>query len=127
MENEKSLEYLRQGTLWFIQQDPTTIVLTPAPKTGIGPGGGSVAVPGSPRAPQTVKLIAQGGNGQSQGGGGEDKVYDFVIVLAHDAYIAIGDTFFLGGNRFVVESFFPDNGYEIKVAARQHGARPQEG
>ena len=127
MENEASLKYLRDGTQWFIDQDPTTIVLTPRPVSGIGPGGGAIAVPGVARPAQTVKLIAQGGDGVSHGEGGQDRDYSFVIVFRHDASVAVGDTFSVGGGVFVVESFFPDNGYEIKATARQHGIRPTEG
>lgn len=137
---ESGLKWLRESTKWFIDNDPTAIVLTPRePQSGaIGPGGGLVFTPGTPRASQTVKLISQGGQGTERGGGGlgaEDRNYRYVVVMEHDGVAEIGDTFFVGDpndtrvgyGKFVVESFAPNNGYEIKFYAVQYGKRATDG
>lgn len=127
MERVDSLAYLRKQTVDFIEMDPTVISLT-SRSVSRGPGGGVFYVPsGPPREPQTVKLIHQGGSGVSKGEGSEDRSYEYVILLRHDGEIAIGDAFFIGENKFIVYSMDPDNGYEVKAYARQHGDRPTDG
>jgi len=126
MEKEDRLRILRKHTLWFIDQDSTTIVLRPRSEQR-GPGGGILRSRLGSRAPQKVKLIHQGGNGISNGEGGQDRKYDYVIVLPYDAQVEIGDIFYLEGNTFVISSKDPENGYEKKVYARQHGISPTDG
>ena len=123
----RGLEALRQSTAWFIDQDPTIVTLVQRGASGKGPGGGVLYGPPTPRSPQTVKLIHQGGNGISTGEGGQDRVYQYVIVLAHDGLVEVGDEFEVSGNKFVVFSMDPDNGYERKAYARQHGKNPTDG
>lgn len=128
MENAESLKRLRVQTELFIDLDSTEVVLTPRATASVGPGGGRVYGPSSAdRRPQKAKLIHQGGKGISTGSGGEDRKYEYVIVLAHDGEIEIGDSFSVSGNKFVVFSMDPDNGYERKAYARQHSAYPTDG
>ena len=127
MEKPDRLWLLREQTLWFINEDPTTIVLTPRSGPTKGPGGGVLYGNAADRPAQTVKLIHQGGNGVSNGEGGEDRKYSYVIVLAHDSEIDLGDEFTIDNNRFVVFSMDPFNGYEKKAYARQHGKTPTDG
>lgn len=129
---EKHLAPLRASTKWFIDQDPTDLVLTPraAPKGTVGPGGGLLYPPGTPRASQRVKLISQGGKGTERGGGGlgaEDRNYPYVVVMLHDGVAEVGDTFMVDGRKFIVESFAPDNGYEVKFYAVQYSRKPTDG
>ena len=127
MESPAFLKVLRQQTLEFIALDPTSVVLTPRAADVKGPGGGIRRVPGAPRSPQVVKLIHQGGRGISKGEGGEDRKYDYVIVLAHDGAVAVGDQFSIDGNTFIVSSMDPDNGYEKKAYASQYGKNHTDG
>ncbi|AWY06120.1 hypothetical protein PBI_SUZY_15 [Gordonia phage Suzy] len=129
MEHAGTLPFLRNGTLMFIKQDPTWVTLTPkgSSEASRGPGGGFVKGAGTPRPAQQVKLISRGGEGTTSGEGGFDLQYEYVIVAAHDATIAVGDEFTLGDNRFYVYSMDPYNGYEVKAYARQHGRKPTDG
>lgn len=129
MERSDFLPVLRDSTRWFIEQDPTTIVLTPRANSegSVGPGGGRIYLPGTPRTAQQVKLIHQGGNGRSNGEGGTTFTYDYVIVGLHDASISIGDSFMIGSQKFVVDRMDPDNGYEKKAYATQFGKNPTDG
>lgn len=126
---EANLQILRDSTKWFIEQDPTMLVLTPKSGSGAsrGPGGGFIKAAGTPRQAQLLKLIWQGGEGSSSGEGGKTSIYDYVIVGLHDALIEVGDTFKIGTNLFVVESMAPDNGYEKKAFAVSHGKNPSDG
>lgn len=129
---EKNLDLLRASTKWFIDQDPTNLVLTPRsdPKGVQGPGGGLLYPPGTPRASQRAKLISQGGKGTDRGGGGlgsEDRNYAYVVVMLHDGLAEVGDTFLVDGRKFIVESFAPDNGYEVKFYAVQYSRKPTDG
>jgi hypothetical protein len=47
---------LRKQNRWYIQDSPFDIVLTPYPETKT-PAGGKVRIPGTPRSPQTVRLV----------------------------------------------------------------------
>lgn len=121
MEHPSTLPILRDSTKWFIAQDPTTIVLTPHSQ-GETDRGAVRLIPGTPRAPQVVKLIGQGGGSRS-GEGGSDQVYEYVVVLEHDGVIEKHDTF----GDFVVYEVEPNNGYEIKAKARQYSESPTDG
>ncbi|UVK63819.1 head-to-tail stopper [Gordonia phage LilyPad] len=129
MEKAATLPILRNGTEMFIAEDPTDVVLVPkgASEASRGPGGGLIRGSGTPRPAQQVKLIHQGGRGKTSGEGGSDFVYDYVIVGRHDAVIKVGDEFTLNGNKFIVDSLDPFNGYEVKAYARQHGKNPSDG
>lgn len=124
---ERNLDILRESTVWFIDQDPTTITLIPCPKSGIGPGGGTVAIAGTPRAPVQVKLIGVEQDGVSPGEGGVSRQFDYTIVAEYGVPIEIDDTFFLGDNKFVILAVLPDNGYEVKAKAKQFSKSPADG
>lgn len=124
---EKNLKFLRESTIWFIEQDPTTIQLTPNSKASRGPGGGFVASAGTPRAPAQVKLISVEQDGVSSGEGGVDRQFDYTIVAEHGVPVEINDTFYLGPNKFVVLAVLPNNGYEVKAKAKQFSKSPTDG
>lgn len=125
---EAHLSFLRQSTQDFIDQDPTVVVLKTVSGMVRGPGGGMVPAPGTPRAPQRVKLISSSESGVSSGEGGTDRVFEYVIVAEHDAVIEINDWWEDSRkNKFIVYAIEPDNGYEVKARARSHGADPSDG
>lgn len=129
MEHAATLPLLRQGTTMLIAQDPTTITLTPKSSSTAqrGPGGGVIKGPGTPRAPQQVKLISRGTEGTNSGEGGFDFSYEYVVVAEHDAIVEVNDEFRIDGNIFYIYSLAPFNGYEVKAYARQHGKNPTDG
>ena len=126
---EKFLKSLQLSTKCFIDTDPTDVVFTPeaSSDTARGAGGGLIRAAGTPRPSQRVKLIHQGGSGIKSGEGGSDFSYEYVIVALHDAVIEKGDKFYIGKQKFVVNSKDPFNGYEVKVYATQFGGDPTDG
>lgn len=126
MEHQAVLPMLRDSTDWFIKQDPTTITIVRrvASKTDTGATG---PVGGTPLAPQEVKLIGSSESGISQGEGGNDRVFEYTIVLRYDGDIAIGDYWKTGSAFWIVYALEPFNGYEVKARARQHSSAPSDG
>lgn len=129
MEKSPYQEILVKQTAQFILQDPTDIVLIPRGKseTSRGAGGGLIRSAGTPRQPQTVKLISQGGSGINSGEGGIDRTFEYVIVGTNELEIEIGDGFKVDGQDFRVTAIAPDNGYEVKAYAIQKSERPTDG
>ncbi|QNJ55327.1 head-to-tail stopper [Gordonia phage LittleFella] len=126
MEQAGTLKILRDGTTWFIDQDATQVQFRRS-QASVGPGGGRIKGTPVTLPALRVKLIHQGGNGISNGEGGRDTAYDYVIVADWDADIKKGDEFTIEGQKFIVESLDPFNGYEVKAYARQHGKAPTDG
>lgn len=126
---ENFLGILIDSTRWFIDQDPTTITLVPNDREAVrGPGGGFVAVAGTPRAPARVKLIGVEQEGISMGEGGRDRSFDYTIVGMPDLIVEINDSFTVSGNTFRVTAVLADNGYETKAKAVQLSVRnPTDG
>lgn len=126
MENADSLQILRDSTVWFIDQDPTTIVLTrKGAQTTIT--GASAPTAGVPLAPQKVKLIGRSEDGISEGEGGKDRSYEYTVLLEYTGDIKIGDTWKVGDAFWHVYALEPANGYEIKARARQFSKAPSDG
>ncbi len=121
------LEMLRDQTDQFIAMDPTEIQLVPRASEVVGPGGGLTYVRGTARAAIQVKLIHQGGKGISQGEGGTDFSYEYVVLAAHGTEMAVGDTFLVSGKPFIIESMVPTDGYQVKGYARQNSKAPTDG
>ena len=120
-----SLEHNRQLTSWFINDDPTAVTFIPHHEEW--KGGAKKWVDDPPREVQIVKFIYPGGDGIIASEGGTTRRYDFIIVAEYDAEIAINDSFEHQGNRYVVESIHPYNGYEVKVGGSSHGDTPDYG
>lgn len=120
-----NIETLRQGTKMFIDMDPTTISLIPVSNVR-QPGGGYAMVDGSPRAPQTFKLIWQGGinSGISASIDGQNIQFDMILLGEWDADMEVGDYWELNGVKYVIQGFSPDNEYEKKAAIRTYGVKP---
>jgi hypothetical protein len=120
-----SLENNRQMTSWFINDDPTTITLTPHEEQWKSGAKKMVALPD--RDPLTVKMIYSGSDGIVPVDEGHTRRFDFIIVADYDAVIKIWDSFDRLGNHYVVEYVFPYNGYEVKVGGTTHGPEPDYG
>jgi hypothetical protein len=120
-----SLEHNRQLTSWFINDDPTTLVLTPHHQQFSGGAKKMVADPD--RDPLTVKMIYPGGDGIVVTADSTTRRFDFIIVADYDAVIQIWDSFDRWKNHYVVEYVFPYNGYEVKVGGSSHGSEPDYG
>lgn len=133
-QNPAMLAVTRRQTKWFIDNDPFEIVLTPIVKTRV-PGGGYQVVDGTPREPQTVKLIYTGSargvagqEGSQTTADGVEHRYDYVVVGEHDFQVAIGDTWEDSrGNLCRITGLIPDNEYERRVTASIYGTRVEGG
>lgn len=133
-QNPAMLAVTRRQTKWFINDDPFTIILTPTVKTRM-PGGGYQITAGTPREPQTVKLVYTGsarGSGGQEGSqvtaDGVEHRYDYVIIGEHDFQVAIGDTWQdARGNACRITGLIPDNEYERRATASIYGTRVEGG
>jgi hypothetical protein len=112
----------RKGTQRFIESDPTDIVLIPV--SGAVTDGTVKFLPQSPRSSQRFKLIWGGESGIVREIPDGSRRFDFILVGAHDATVAIGDTFTINNNKYVVDYLFPYNDYEVKAGGVSHGADP---
>ena len=120
-----SLERNRELTSWFINDDPTTITLTPHEEQWSGGAKKMVTLPD--RDPLTVKMIYPGGDGIVVTADSVTRRFDFIIVADYDALIKMWDSFDRWGNHYVVEYIMPYNGYEVKVGGSSHGSEPDYG
>lgn len=116
------LDTQRALTWVYIQNDPTLITLIPQSK--VKQANGSVLmVPGSPRAPQTVKLIPQiDGQKPTVNVNGVERIADLMLMARHDAEIA-RDDYWIGvdGRKYTVIEVAPGHGYEVKAMVEAHG------
>lgn len=117
------LEIQRNLTHWFIQQDPTPIVLTP--QTSSRTGNGSIQLSAqAPRAEQIVKLIFATGNIDGIVGSteGQERKYDFVLVAEWNASVQINDYWIDENSQYwIVTGLSPYNGYEVKAGIVSYG------
>ena len=125
------LDVLRRQTHWFIENDPTDIVLIPTGKVS-APGGGWNIATLPPRPNQRFKVIYQGGaaDGILNTTDGQVRKFDFILLGEWDASMEIGDTFTEaahGNQKWVVNGLQPYNGYEIKAGVVSYGGDPQHG
>jgi hypothetical protein len=112
----------RRVTERFIAANPTQITLLTRQKVM---SGGTMSAPqlGS-RAPQTLRIIwldETGINGKPPEG---SRKFDFALLGAHDATMAIGDYWKVGEQEFVLEAIAPSNGWEVKAYGVSHGPKP---
>lgn len=126
----------RQLTEWFIQMDPTIVVLVPRVDV-IGLGGGVQSTDGVPRAAQVFKLIPMNhterpvrsgfGSGETAAGG-EQRRFDYTLVGTYDAVVEIGDHWEdLSGQKYIVDAINPYNNYEVKALITTYGKKPDHG
>lgn len=122
---DRAIAALRAGTVAFINQDPTVISLTPRVETKQA-SGASVWTDGTPREPQTFKLISQGftahGAKRTVTLSGTERTIDYVLMGTWDAVVEVGDHWTDdNGRRFTVISLDDGHGYELKANVEAHG------
>lgn len=116
----------RKLTKWFIDRDPTSLILIPrVPQDRHG--GSHRWVDGTPKNSQIFKIIYSGTDGIVVTSDGKTRRFDFVIVGEYDANIQIGDHWAEGDQQYVIEYLFPFNNYEIKGGGVTHGSKPAHG
>lgn len=132
----QELQTQRELTEWFIAEDPTTIILIPRVET-VGVGGGVQTADGTPRDPQTFKVIpmnhterpvASGFGGGEANSGGVQRKFDYTIVGKYDAIVGIGDYWEdPSGQKYIVDAINPYNNYEVKAMVTTYGRKPDHG
>lgn len=125
MSRAAELASQRKNTLAFIAANPIVIQLIP--RTRHTDGGGSRFVNGTPRAPQTFRLVDQSTARVPTGiivrtSDGQERVADFMLLGAHDATVELWDYWEDSGLTYEVARLFPDNGYETRAAVVRLGA-----
>jgi hypothetical protein len=113
------LKAQRNNTLAFIAANPTTITLIP--RTKFKDGSGVTLVNGTPRAPQSLRLIDQSTArniwpGLIQTSDGRERLVDFMLLGPHDAVIQIWDYWTDSQGILEVAEIFPWNQYEVRAA-----------
>ena len=77
--------------------------------------------------PQELRIIWDGSDGinrqvnEEQSG---SRRFDFILVGKYDADLAIGDFWEEGSQKFIIESIFPSNDWEVKAGGISHGSTP---
>lgn len=116
---------LRQGTVDYIAMDPTTITLIPTVRTRQDDGS-YIEEDGTPRDPQTFKLISIEFTPQGQTVSitqdGIERIIGFYLLGAWDCVMQprdhwVGDD----GRRYTVIALMDGHGYETKGAVEAHG------
>lgn len=121
--NSLELAIHRKGTLAFIEADSRSIVLEIKAKTTHG---GSVSsASGGYRDAQDFRVIYPGDlTGLVSDGDKTTRRFDFVLVGAHDAQIAINDCWTEeSGQAYSIDWIFR-NDYETKAGGYSHGRNP---
>lgn len=113
--NEYEMAIHRKGTEYFINADPTSLILVPHVEQFVGGTKRNVAQ--SPRPVQIFKIIWGGDNGIVRQTPNGTRRFDFILVGKYDAEVSVGDQF----ANLVVEYVFPFNGYEVKAGGVIHG------
>lgn len=118
----------RRATASFIAQDPTEVVLVPWGRVQT-PSGGFSYVAGTPRAPQTVKMILQSNNTPPVVTvAGVERLVDYHLMGPWDMSIAVGDIWNSpDGTVWEVLAFTEGWDYMTKALVGRHiprGVRP---
>ncbi|AGT14029.1 head-to-tail stopper [Mycobacterium phage Rope] len=119
------LNALRKGTNIGLKIDSHTIVLVPHQKTHKG-GGVYDNEAQTPRPPQQFS-VEQPSGGLRTAEGALLHQWDYELVGAYNAAIAIGDTWTHNGMVYRVTTIMPDNGYEKRAAIVAVGKDPAYG
>lgn len=119
----------RLTTRRFIDADPIVVVLTPRTRTIVG--GVAKTVDGTPRPPQTMKLIMQsaaGGSIEQHTGDGTERRTDFQLLGSWDSAGDIGDHWQdSSGQWWEIVAVVPENGYERRFVVESYGKHPTGG
>lgn len=126
--NLVTLNAQRQVTAAFIQDDPTSIVLTPSVRTTT-PAGGYQDVDGPARPAQVVKLsLLNFDQRATTTVAGVERVIEYHLIGRWDMAIAVGDWWVdTAGTRWDVVGFSEGWDYETKAFVSRHvprSARP---
>ena len=120
------LDINRANTERYIGLNPTDIVLTPVQEEWVA--GTKRLVDQMVRDPQTFHIIWAPTTGIVGGGGsGITHKFDFVLVGAYDAIVAINDRWDINNQRNVIDYVYPSNGYEVKCGGTSYGSNPNGG
>lgn len=120
--SDAELTLHRQGTLDFINADPTWITLVPYVEQKVN--GTLRFAAGPPRIEQKFKLIWAGENGIIRQTPNGSRRFDFILVGQHDAIVDIADFWKIIHQEFRIEYVFPSNGYEVKAGGISNGPKP---
>ena len=126
MPSAYALKVHRRNTLSFIAENPTTVTLTPITRE-VQPNRSYREVAGTPRDPQVGRLIPLAGTGGTivvEGDDGTKRSVDYQLLLPHDAIVAKGDRFTVGGDELLVIDLEPGNGYEVRAQVARWLPRP---
>lgn len=125
---QRGLDALRRVTKAFIDDDPSTIVLIPNSTRTQVPGGGYDVTPGTPRAAQRFKLVADfGGDGITASDGAQIHQWSYTLIGMWDSVIEIGDSWVDGDTTYTVVSLLQNNGYEKRATVTASGREPNYG
>lgn len=119
----------RRLTEWFMRYGPSyEIVLIPTVEVKT-PGKGIKREAGTPRDTQSFKKIWPGGDGYiSTGVDGTQHKFDLIMVGVWDCLAEPGDTWVEDeGQKYIIHSEFPNNGYERKFGVLSFGGNPKDG
>jgi hypothetical protein len=122
----------RRVTREFIMASPTEVTLVPNTETRTGSGATKMDE-GVPRPVQTFRLIPMSHTERPQRslsdtGGGVQRKYDFTLLGEWDAVVSENDYFYgPDGEKYIVDSVLPFNGYERKAMVMAYGRRARHG
>lgn len=110
----------------FIAAKPTSLTLIPQTPTKTGTG--ITWTPGTPRPPQTVRIIDQSAIAHVQGAGtvlagdGKQRKVEYQLLMTWDATLDLHDYWVdADGIRWEVEDLLPNNGYERRAQVVSYG------
>lgn len=109
----------------FISANPSELTLIPQVRTKT-PTGAWVTSPGTPRAAQTIRIIDLSGSQSAntplqKTADGVERAVNFMLLGMPDAIIGLHDMWIEGSHRWEVTQLLPDNGYERRALAAEHG------
>lgn len=122
----------RDLTYWFIEQDPTDIVLVPRSRVRVQ-SGAYQWTDGASRPVQRVKFSYGGNTGAGRSGlvdtgDGRERMFSYILIGLYNLQIEIADRFTdPAGQKWEIEELLPYNGYEVKASVRSYGGDPQYG
>ena len=123
MKSAVELDIQRANTMYYIGLDPTSIALIPVDEVWVA--GTKKLIEQSTRDPQDFHIIWAPETGIVGGGGsGITHKFDFILVGAYDAIVAINDRWDVNSQRNVIDYVYPNNGYEIKCGGTSYGSKP---
>lgn len=123
--SENELRAQRRVTEAFIAANPSVLVLTPRER--VKDANGARLAPGTPRNPQTLRLIDQSSSsgatpGRVETADGVQREIVFVLLGPHDAQIGLHDSWAdASGTRYEVVELLPFNGYERRAQVVRYG------